>query len=205
MLRILIERELELDLRLTLDQARAGYGSFKQEPVDAVRAYILERLRAVYEDQSIPAEVFLAVMARDPATALDFDRRVRAVDHFRRLPEAAALAAAQKRVANILAKSQADATPADVNPALLQEPAEQALFEALAAKRAETGPLLTQRDYTAALSALAALRAPVNAFFDSVLVNAEDPARRANRLALLAQLRALFWEVADIAQLPAAK
>jgi len=204
-LRILIERELELDLRLTLDQARAGYGSFKQEPVDAVRAYILERLRAVYEDQSIPAEVFLAVMARDPATALDFDRRVRAVDHFRRLPEAAALAAAQKRVANILAKSQADATPADVNPALLQEPAEQALFEALAAKRAETGPLLTQRDYTAALSALAALRAPVNAFFDSVLVNAEDPARRANRLALLAQLRALFWEVADIAQLPAAK
>jgi glycyl-tRNA synthetase beta chain len=136
---------------------------------------------------------------------LDFDRRVRAVDHFRRLPEAAALAAAQKRVANILAKSQADATPTDVNRALLQEPAEQALFEALVAKRAETSPLLTQRDYTAVLSALAALRAPVDAFFDAVLVNAEDPALRANRLALLAQLRALFWEVADIAQLPAAK
>lgn len=204
-LRILIERGLELDLRLTLDRARAGYGSLKQEPVDAVRAYILERLRAVYEDQNIPAEVFLAVIARDPATVLDFDRRVRAVDHFRRLPEAAALAAAQKRVANILAKSQADATPTDVNRALLQEPAEQALFEALVAKRAETGPLLTQRDYTAVLSALAALRAPVDAFFDAVLVNAEDPALRANRLALLAQLRALFWEVADIAQLPAAK
>ena len=204
-LRILIERSLELDLRLTLDQARAGYGSLKQEPADAVRTYILERLRAVYEDQNIPAEVFLAVMARDPATLPDFDRRVRAVDHFRRLPEAAALAAAQKRVANILAKSQADATPADVDPALLQEPAEQALFEALAAKRAETGPLLRQRDYMAVLAALAALRAPVDAFFDAVLVNAEDPALRANRLALLAQLRALFWEVADIAQLPAAR
>jgi glycyl-tRNA synthetase beta chain len=204
-LRILIERSLELDLRLTLDQARAGYGSLKQEPADAVRTYILERLRAVYEDQNIPAEVFLAVMARDPATLPDFDRRVRAVDHFRRLPEAAALAAAQKRVANILAKSQADATPAAVDPALLQEPAEQALFEALAAKRAETGPLLRQRNYMAVLSALAALQAPVDAFFDAVLVNAEDPALRANRLALLAQLRALFWEVADIAQLPAAR
>ncbi|MGB2942392.1 MAG: glycine--tRNA ligase subunit beta, partial [Candidatus Macondimonas sp.] len=202
-LRILIERGLELDLRLTLNQARAGYGSLKQEPVDAVRAYILERLRAVYEDQNIPAEVFLAVMARDPATVLDFDRRVQAVDHFRRLPEAAALAAAQKRVANILAKAQADATPAAVDRALLQEPAEQALFEALVLKRAATQ--LRQGDYTAVLSDLAALRAPVDAFFDTVLVNTEDRALRANRLALLAQLRALFWEVADIAQLPAAK
>jgi glycyl-tRNA synthetase beta chain len=79
------------------------------------------------------------------------------------------------------------------------------LFEALAAKRAETGPLLRQRNYMAVLSALAALQAPVDAFFDAVLVNAEDPALRANRLALLAQLRALFWEVADIAQLPAAR
>ncbi|MGB7289194.1 MAG: DALR anticodon-binding domain-containing protein, partial [Candidatus Macondimonas sp.] len=89
--------------------------------------------------------------------------------------------------------------------ALFQEPAEQALFEALAAKRTETDPLLMQRDYMAVLSALAALRVPVDAFFNAVLVNAEDPALRANRLALLAQLRALFWEVADIAQLPAAK
>jgi glycyl-tRNA synthetase beta chain len=204
-LRILIERGLELDLRLTLEQARAGYGSLKQEPADAVRAYILERLRAIHEDQGIPAEVFLAVMARDPATAPDFDQRIRAVDHFRRLPEAAALAAAQKRVANILAKSQADATSTDVDPVLLQEPAEQVLFEALAAKRTETEPLLMQRDYTAVLSALATLRAPVDAFFDTVLVNAEDPALRANRLALLTQLRALFWEVADIALLPAAR
>lgn len=201
LLRILIERELSLDLRALLTEARAGFGVLKDEPAPPVCAYVLERLRAVYEEQGIPAEVFLAVMARAPTVPLDIDHRVQAVDHFRRLPEAMALAAANKRVANILAKSEVAPGEGRIDPERFVEPAERALFEALGERQAAIAPLLARRDYTAALTALADLRAPVDAFFDTVLVNAEDPALRANRFALLAALQALFWEVADISQL----
>lgn len=201
LLRILIERELNLDLRELLTEARAGFGALKDEPVLPVFAYVLERLRAVYEERGIPAEAFLAVTARAPTVPLDIDRRVQAVDHFRLLPEAMALAGANKRVANILAKSELAPGEGRIAPERFVEPAERALFEALEERRAAIAPLLAQRDYTAALTALADLGAPVDAFFDTVLVNAEDPALRANRFALLAALQALFWEVADISQL----
>ncbi|MCP5774040.1 DALR anticodon-binding domain-containing protein, partial [Klebsiella pneumoniae] len=130
---------------------------------------------------------------------LDFDKRVNAVNHFRALPEAAALAAANKRVANILAK---EATPEGaVVEANLVEDAEKALFAELAKIAPQVEPLFAAKDYTAALSALAALRAPVDAFFDGVMVMADDADLKANRLRMLAQLRDLFTKVADISVL----
>ena len=205
LLRILIERGLDMDLREMLGQARAGYGALKVEPVEPVFAYVIERLRAIYEDQGITPEVFMAVMARAPSVPVDIDRRVHAVNHFRHLPEAMALAAANKRVANILAKSETAPGASAVDPALFKEAAEADLFAALTDLQAVVAPLVAQADYQGTLAALATLRAPVDAFFDTVLVNAEDPALRANRFALLARLHALFWEVADISLLCPAK
>lgn len=134
-----------------------------------------------------------------PASPLDFDKRVNAVNHFRNLPEAAALAAANKRVANILAK---EAAPEGlVVEANTVEDAEKALFAELAKITPVVEPLFAAKDYTAALSALAALRAPVDAFFDGVMVMADDTDLKANRLRMLAQLRDLFTKVADISVL----
>ncbi len=134
-----------------------------------------------------------------PASPLDFDKRVNAVNHFRNLPEAAALAAANKRVANILAKEAAP--EGSVVEANLVEDAEKALFAELAKITPVVEPLFAAKDYTAALSALAALRVPVDAFFDGVMVMADDAELKANRLRMLAQLRDLFTKVADISVL----
>ncbi|MCY1181661.1 Glycine--tRNA ligase beta subunit [compost metagenome] len=135
-----------------------------------------------------------------PTSPLDFDQRVQAVQAFRQLAEAATLAAANKRVSNILAKAEGE-VPALVSSTLLVEPAEQALATAVAAAAEAVAPLAAARNYRAALERLASLRTPVDAFFDSVLVNADDAAVRANRYALLAQLRGLFLGVADISLL----
>ncbi|MEC7120741.1 MAG: DALR anticodon-binding domain-containing protein, partial [Pseudomonadota bacterium] len=134
---------------------------------------------------------------------LDFDRRIRAVEHFRRLPEAAALAAANKRVANILAKEadQASIAASAVDAGLLVEAAERALFAQLEALEPVVQPLQEARDYTPALSKLAALRESVDLFFDQVMVNADDAALKLNRLRLLARLRGLFMSVADVSVL----
>ncbi|MEG2695582.1 MAG: DALR anticodon-binding domain-containing protein, partial [Acinetobacter sp.] len=143
--------------------------------------------------------VIQAVQALSPKSPLDFDKRVTAVNHFRALPEAAALAAANKRVANILAK-EAEPTGAVVEANLVEE-AEKALFAVLAKITPEVEPLFAAKDYTTALSKLAALRAPVDAFFEGVMVMADDAELKANRLRLLAQLRGLFTSVADISVL----
>jgi glycyl-tRNA synthetase beta chain len=164
--------------------------------------FLLGRYRAMYEEQGVKAEVILAVQALKPTQPLDFDRRVKAVAHFATLPEAEALAAGNKRVSNILAKESVPAG-ATVNAALLAEPAEKALAEAVATLQAELAPLFAQRDYQPALTRLAALRPQVDAFFDEVMVMADDAAVKANRLALLANLRALFLQVADISLLQA--
>jgi glycyl-tRNA synthetase beta chain len=144
--------------------------------------------------------VYQAVRALAPSAPLDFDQRVQAVQAFRQLAEAATLAAANKRVSNILAKAEGE-VPALVSSSLLVEPAEQALATAVAAAAEAVAPLAAARNYRAALERLASLRTPVDAFFDSVLVNADDAAVRANRYALLAQLRGLFLGVADISVL----
>ena len=164
---------------------------------------MLDRFRAWYEEQSIPATVFQAVSAKQLSQPLDIDQRVQAVNHFRQLPEAKALAAANKRVANILAK--ADVVPAAVNEGLLQEDAEKALFSAVAAQQTTVAPLFANRQYKEALTELASLREVVDTFFDDVMVMADDEALKNNRLALLQQLRGLFFEVADISALAASK
>ena len=164
---------------------------------------MLDRFRAWYEEQSIPATVFQAVSAKQLSQPLDIDQRVQAVNFFRQLPEAEALAAANKRVANILAK--ADSVPDSVNVDVLQEDAEKALYAAVVEQQKVVEPLFAQRQYKEALTALASLREVVDTFFDQVMVMADDEALKNNRLALLQQLRGLFFETADISCLAASK
>ncbi|WP_423359908.1 glycine--tRNA ligase subunit beta [Pseudomonas citronellolis] len=201
-LRILIEKQLDLDLGETIAFAVGQYGDkVKAEGLAAqVQDFIFDRLRARYEDEGVDVAVYQAVRALTPTAPLDFDQRVQAVQAFRQLPEAEALAAANKRVSNILAKAEGE-VPQSVNAGLLNEAAEKALGSAVAAAESEVAPLARTRDYRAALARLAALRAPVDAFFEEVLVNADDSAVRANRYALLAKLRGLFLGVADISLL----
>ena len=167
--------------------------------VKEVVDFMLGRFRAWYQDKGIAVDVIQAVLARRPTRPADFDARVRAVSHFRTLDSAEALAAANKRVSNILAK--ADAAIGEINLTACVEPAEKALAEAVLALRTEVQPLIAKGDYTAVLDKLANLRAPVDNFFDNVMVNAEDPALRQNRLAILNTLQDLFLQVADISVL----
>ena len=204
-LRLLVEKELNLDLRQLLELAQSQHKPLPAADglVEQVFGYMVERFRAWYEDAKIPAEVFQAVSAKNLSTPLDIDNRVQAVHRFSQLPEAQALAAANKRVSNILAK-QGDVN-ADLDQALLQESAEQALAEQVAAQADKVAPLFAEGRYTEALESLAGLRESVDTFFDSVMVMADDQALRNNRLALLSQLRGLFLEVADISLLAPAK
>ena len=166
--------------------------------------YILERFRAHYDEQGIGAEVYLAVHARRPTRPLDFDRRVKAVEAFRQLPEAQALAGANKRVSNILTKQGGDSIGETVDASLLRDSAEKALAAQVDQQADKVLPLFENGDYASALSSLANLREPVDNFFDEVMVMADDEAIRNNRLALLNRLRNLFLRVADISLLPAA-
>jgi glycyl-tRNA synthetase beta chain len=225
--RTLIEGNLDIELRATLTEAlemipetallagvkpgkdgkvpSVDLGARRRELGDEIQAFVLERLRGYYADQGFSTDQFEAVLAVAPATLPDFDRRLRAVGEFARRSEAASLAAANKRVANILRKQaeEADAPPipATVDAAYFDSDAERELHAALAAARADSQGLLASGDYTGTLARLAALQAPVDRFFDDVLVNAENPAVRANRLALLAQLKATFGAIADISRL----
>jgi glycyl-tRNA synthetase beta chain len=202
-LNIIIKQTLNLDLRELIAAARKNFTvHMKTADVEnKVLDYVVERLRSMYLDDGIGAETFHAVAAKQLSVPLDIHQRVLAVHHFTQLPEAASLAAANKRVSNILSKSGAQEATAAVDVSLLQEAAEKTLAEALAVKQQQVAPLFAQRDYTQTLAALANLREPVDAFFDGVMVMADDAAMRKNRLALLSQLRALFLQVADISQL----
>ncbi|WP_075880498.1 glycine--tRNA ligase subunit beta [Vreelandella massiliensis] len=202
-LNILIKGELDLDLRELLTRAADQHqGLPKAEGlVDEVLAYMLDRFRAWGQEEGISAEMYLAVRARPVTNPLDFARRLRAVKAFAQRDEAAALAAANKRVSNILTKQAHDGST-QVNADLLTEEAEKALFHALSTRRDSVAPLFAEGHYMEALDALATLREPVDNFFDQVMVMADDDAVRRNRLALLANLQALFLEVADISELP---
>ena len=200
-LRIIVEKNLPLDLEDVVKKSAALFGDklTNQNVVADVVDFMLGRFRAWYQDEGIAVDVIQAVLARRPTRPADFDARVRAVSHFRTLDSAEALAAANKRVSNILAK--ADAAIGEINLTACVEPAEKALAEAVLALRTEVQPLIAQGDYTAVLDKLANLRAPVDSFFDNVMVNAEDPALRQNRLAILNTLQGLFLQVADISVL----
>ena len=200
-LRIIVEKNLPLDLEDLVKKSAALFGDklTNQNVVADVVDFMLGRFRAWYQDEGIAVDVIQAVLARRPTRPADFDARVRAVSHFRTLDSAEALAAANKRVSNILAK--ADAAIGEINLTACVEPAEKALAEAVLALRTEVQPLIAKGDYTAVLDKLANLRAPVDSFFDNVMVNAEEPALRQNRLAILNTLQGLFLQVADISVL----
>ncbi len=207
-LRILVEKGFSLDLRELLKLAVLNYES-KLSNIDTIVsdafAYMVERFRAGYVDDNISVEVFMAVSAKDLSQPLDIDQRVKAVHSFNQLSEAQALAAANKRVSNILAKLDDEQTIGAVDNTLLTDEAEKTLASLIQTKAEQVEPLFAKRQYKEALAALAELRAPVDAFFEDVMVMVDDEAIKNNRLALLKQLRGLFLEVADISLLVPAK
>ena len=200
-LRIIVEKNLPLDLEDLVKKSAALFGDklTNKNVVADVVDFMLGRFRAWYQDEGIAVDVIQAVLARRPTRPADFDARVRAVSHFRTLDSAEALAAANKRVANILAKAEGDIGAIDV--ALCVEPAEQVLAQSVLSLAKEVQPLIAQSEYTAVLDKLAGLRQPVDNFFDNVMVNAEDAKLRQNRLAILNTLQGLFLQVADISLL----
>ncbi|MDE1463764.1 glycine--tRNA ligase subunit beta [Spartinivicinus poritis] len=206
-LRIVVTNELSLDIKACIEDSISAYQSAGvmldsvESLANTVLDFILERFRAWYQDEGLPVEVFMAVKALRPVQPLDFDQRVKAVEHFRQLPEAEALAAANKRVSNILAKQGDTNIPASVDDSLLVEDAEKTLAKQVALMAQEVTPLFEHRQYTLALELLAQLKENVDTFFDQVLVNVDDAAVRQNRYALLQQLRDLFLKVADISLL----
>jgi glycyl-tRNA synthetase beta chain len=209
--RIIIEKQLELDLRALIGRAAELLADRSTGAAPAIAAseqvydYIMERLRAYYLDGaggvSITTEMFDAVLSNRPASPLDFDARLKAVERFLKLDAAQSLAAANKRIANILRKADRAATTA-VQPELFQAEAERRLYSALEQLKPEIEPLLARREYSRALERLAELREPVDAFFDSVMVMDENTDLRNNRLGLLAALRQLFLHTADLSRLP---
>ena len=200
-LRIIVEKNLPLDLEDLVKKSAALFGDklTNQNVVADVVDFMLGRFRAWYQDEGIAVDVIQSVLARRPTRPADFDARVRAVSHFRTLDSAEALAAANKRVANILAKAEGHIGAIDV--ALCVETAEQVLAQSVLSLAKEVQPLIAQGEYTAVLDKLAGLRQPVDNFFDNVMVNAEDAKLRQNRLAILNTLQGLFLQVADISLL----
>jgi glycyl-tRNA synthetase beta chain len=201
-LRILIERELDLDLHGLIGIAAAGFPDSLEAAriTDDLFGFMMERLRAYYLDSGYDTDTFEAVLARRPVRPLDFDQRMRAVKSFRSLPESASLAAANKRISNILRKA-GTGIPDSYETVLLKDDAELALAAAVGELDTAVSPMFKQRDYTKALCRLAALQAPVDRFFDDVMVMTEDEQLRDNRLALLNALHGLFLRVADISRL----
>lgn len=204
-LRTALERELELDvLELVRYAVEVQPVAAGPEVVGDVWTYLMERLRSAYlEDaaRGVTTEMFDAVIAGGPGAPLDIDRRLSALRDFLQLPAAQSLASANKRIANILRKS-GEGSSARVTQDRLIEAAERGLYERLQCAEKVVKPALEQRNYTAALTELAGLRESVDQFFDSVMVMAEDEQLRANRLALLSRLRALFLDIADLSRLP---
>ncbi|HDR1089490.1 TPA: glycine--tRNA ligase subunit beta [Pasteurella multocida] len=201
-LRIIVEKNLPLDLAEIVKKSSALFGDklTNANVVEDVVEFMLGRFRAWYQDEGIAVDVIQAVLARRPTKPSDFDARVRAVSHFRALEAAEALAAANKRVSNILAKVEGELL-ANIDTTLCAEAAEKVLAEQVIALQTELAPLFAKGEYQVALDRLAALREPVDTFFDNVMVNAENPQLRQNRLAILNNLRNLFLQVADISLL----
>ena len=201
-LRIIVEKNLPLDLSDLVATSAKLFGDklTNRNVVEEVVDFMLGRFRAWYQDEGIAVDVIQAVLARRPTRPADFDARVRAVSHFRTLDSAEALAAANKRVSNILAKVEGEIS-SEIDRTLLVEAEEKALAEQVIALQAELAPLFEKGEYQTALDRLAGLREVVDNFFDKVMVNAEDPKLRQNRQAILNNLRNLFLQVADISLL----
>ncbi len=201
-LRIIIECNLDIDLERALHHAAAGYPhDFERNGiVEKVFHFMMERLKRYYQEQGYGADLFEAVLSRRPTRPSDFDRRIRALAVFRKLPEAESLAAANKRIANILRQAET-VIPQQVDATLLEDDAEKRLARMVAEMETQVQPLFAEGEYERALTRLAALREPVDEFFDRVMVMVEDEALRNNRLALLQRLHDLFLRVADLSRL----
>ncbi|MPY26389.1 glycine--tRNA ligase subunit beta [Shewanella psychropiezotolerans] len=201
-LRICVENNLQLDLVDLIAKAQALHGSNLSNDTTAeqVLEFFMNRFRAWYQDQGVSVDVILAVLARRPTSPADFDSRIKAVSHFRTLEQALALAAANKRVSNILAKVEGD-IPANIDASLLTENAEKALAEKLKDLQPKLAPLFASANYQEALALLADLRESVDTFFEDVMVMVDDEALKNNRLALLSSLRDQFLHAADISLL----
>ena len=206
-LRILIEKQLPINLVALVEQAIKGYSTSEGSKIakmgdtfTQVMAFLNSRYRAMYTEQGVSVDTIQAVQAINPHMPLDFDQRIRAVQTFSELPQAEKLADSNKRVANILAKSEVSVADT-VDEALLSEAAEQTLYQAVQQAQMAVKPLLETADYTQVLQTLVSLDAPLTQFFADVMVNSEDAALKNNRLALLKQVRALFLTVADISEL----
>ncbi len=221
--RTLIEGGLDLDLKAHLAEALASLpeaalvaglgkgkdgkprelepGTRRDELASEIFDFIIERLRSYYADQHIGSEAFEAVRMLSPSSLVDFDRRLRAVVEFAKLPEAQALAAANKRIGNIL-RQAGDSVTGGIDTDLLESDAERDLVVAVAQAESDASTLLAESDYVGLLQRLAQLRDPVDRYFDNVMVMADDEAVRRNRLFLLGRLRAMFLRVADISLLP---
>jgi glycyl-tRNA synthetase beta chain len=205
-LRTILERQLDLDLRQLVENAVGAQPVEKKpEVVEEVWTYIVERLRSSYLEgdgaRTVTTEMFDAVVASRTQSILDMDLRLRALERFLKMSEADSLAAANKRIVNILRKAPGDLTGA-VDTSRLQDGAERQLFEHVISMERAVNPLFARREYAQALTQLASLRDDVDRFFDSVMVMAEDADVRANRLGLLLRLRGLFLQFADLSRLP---
>ncbi len=201
-LRIMIETPVDLDLEELLKQAADGLqNKVKATPyIEEAFDYMMERLKAYYTDQSIPADSVDAVLARRPTRPADFNQRVLAVTEFRKMPEAQSLSAANKRIRNILRKTD-ESIPDQFDNNLLEQDAEKALAQSLVELGPQVRPMFEQGLYTQGLQLLAGLRTPVDDFFDQVMVMVDDKSLRQNRLALLTHLENLFLSVADLSRL----
>lgn len=201
-LKIIIEKQLPLDLADLIKQSKKSYGGIltNADVTEQSLELILVRLKAYYLDQDISAEVYAAVEARQITQPLDFDLRIKAVSAFLQLPQAQALAAANKRVNNILKKQAAD-THLTINSDLFENPAEKNLVKSLSAKRNRTEKLYLKAQYNESLAELSELKEPIDSFFDEVMVMSEDKKIRNNRIAILQEIQKLFMKVADISQL----
>ena len=206
-LRILIEKQLPINLVALVEQAIKGYSTSDGSKIakmgdtfTQVMAFLNSRYRAMYTEQGVSVDTIQAVQAINPHMPLDFDQRIRAVQTFSKVSQASMLADSNKRVANILAKSEVSVAD-NVDEALLSEPAEQELYQAVQQAQTAVKPLHETADYTQVLQTLVSLDAPLTQFFADVMVNSDDVALKNNRLALLKQVRALFLTVADISEL----
>ena len=204
-LRTLIEKALPLELDMLCEMARHGYGSLiDEEVIPKVLTFCFERFRAWYLEQGISPQTLDAVLANNIKSPFDASRRVMAVSHFQTLNEAQNLASANKRVRNILQKSGVIVSLQQlpkINAALLKEPAEIALYDAISSLKTQTDPMILEGAYQEALIALATLQQPVDTFFNDVMVMTEDETLKQNRIHLLCHLHALFMQIADISKL----
>jgi len=201
-IRIIIEKQLNLDLSELINKSIELFGDklINENTANDVLDFIMGRFRAFYQEQGISVDVIQAVLAKKPSAPLDFDKRIKAVTFFGDLPEAATLAAANKRVGNILAKFDGELYQA-FNVDLATEQAERDLADVYQAISLKVAPLMADKNYQAALSELAQLKAPIDTFFDNVMVMSDDEAIKTNRLTLLNEIRNSFFAIADISLL----